>query len=305
MLECRSDSGNQVAINETVGDEMDAIAGSLERVVAILDLFAGMRFRGDIPAGQVSLGVTDVSRQLHLPKGTVSRYLSRMEEVGILQRLPDRRYVLGNRVYDWGQAASPGQDVRPWARPAMEALVREHGEMASLMVRDGDEAVCIDQVEGRLPIRLYAVRGRRLSLYTGASPRLLLAFAPEEEREEYISRCAFAKITPQTIGDPEQLRSALADIQQRGYAVSQGEMDEGVVSFAAPIRNASGRVVAAMSTAGPETRLEGTRREAIIAGLLAATAQASAAIGYRPSNSGATGKKRGPRAASIPAAAHG
>jgi DNA-binding IclR family transcriptional regulator len=172
---------------------LDAITGSLERVVAILDLFAGMRFRGDLPAGQASLGVTDVSRQLHLPKGTVSRYLSRMEEVGILQRLPDRRYVLGNRVYDWGQAAAPGQDVRPWARPVMEMLAREHGETVSLMVRDGDEAVCIDQVDGLFPIRLSAVRGRRLSLYTGASPRLLLAFAPEDEREDYISRCNFIR----------------------------------------------------------------------------------------------------------------
>jgi IclR family KDG regulon transcriptional repressor len=275
---------------------MDAITGSLERVVAILDLFAGMRFRGDLPAGQASLGVTDVSRQLHLPKGTVSRYLSRMEEVGILQRLPDRRYVLGNRVYDWGQAAAPGQDVRPWARPVMEMLAREHGETVSLMVRDGDEAVCIDQVDGLFPIRLSAVRGRRLSLYTGASPRLLLAFAPEDEREDYISRCNFIRVTSRTIADPEQLRSVLADIPGRGYAVSEGELDEGVVSFAAPIRNAAGRVVASMSAAGPKTRLEGARREALIAGLLAATAKASAAIGYRPCDSGATEKRRGPRA---------
>ncbi len=284
---------------------MDAITGSLERVVAILDLFAGMRFRGDLPAGQASLGVTDVSRQLQLPKGTVSRYLSRMEEVGILQRLPDRRYVLGNRVYDWGQAAAPGQDVRPWVRPVMEALVREYGERASLMVRDEDEAICIDQVDGRHPIRLSAMRGRRLSLYAGASPRVLLAFAPEEMREDYIARCVFTRHASGTITDADRLRTALAEIQQRGYAVSESELDEGVVSLSVPIRNASGRVVAAMSSAGPQTRLEGASRDALLAGLLQAAAQASEAIGYRPCDSGAMGKKRGPRPARITPAAPG
>jgi DNA-binding IclR family transcriptional regulator len=187
----------------------------------------------------------------------------------------------------------------------MEMLAREHGETVSLMVRDGDEAVCIDQVDGLFPIRLSAVRGRRLSLYTGASPRLLLAFAPEEEREDYISRCNFIKITPRTIGDPEQLRSALTEIPRCGYAVSEGELDEGVVSFAAPNRNASGRVVASMSAAGPKTRLEGERRDALIAGLLGATARASAAIGYRPCDAGTAGTKRGARAARTPATVHG
>ncbi len=276
---------------------MDVITGSMERVVAILDLFAGMHCQGDRLSGQTSLGVTDVSRQLKLPKGTVSRYLSRLEEVGILQRLPDRRYVLGNRVYDWGQAAAPGQDVRPWARPVMERLVREFGETVSLMVREDDEAVCIDQVDGRHPIRLSANRGRRLVLYAGASQRLLLAFAPEEMREDYISRCAFVKRASQTIEDPNRLRDVLAEIQRRGYAVSQNELDEGAVAFAAPIRNASGRVVASISAAGPETRLRGASREALIDGVREAAEQVSAAIGYRACEQDGGVNERGAREA--------
>lgn len=260
---------------------MDAVTGSLERVVAILDLFTRVHAARDSTAGVTSLGVTDVSRQLQLPKGTVSRYLSRLEEVGILQRLPDRRYMLGNRVYHWGQAAAPGQDVRPWARPVMERLAQQFGETVSLMVRDGDEAVCIDQVDGRHPIRLSAARGRRLSLNTGASPRVLLTFAPDDVREDYIARCVFVQRASGTILERERLRRAVAEIQQRGFAVSQSELDEGVVSFAAPIRNAAGQVVASISAAGPETRLQGAPRDALIAGVLGAAAQASAAIGYR------------------------
>ena len=93
------------------------------------------------------------------------------------------------------------------------------------MVRDEDEAICIDQVDGRHPIRLSAMRGRRLALYAGASPRVLLAFAPDEIREDYLARCVFIKHASGTIMDAARLRTALAEIQQRGYAAGLDRLD--------------------------------------------------------------------------------
>ena len=261
--------------------QADVAEGSLERLVAILDAFAGVNRRGAEHPAPAPLGVADLSRALGLSKGTVSRYLRRLEDAGVLQRLPDRRYVLGSRVHEWGQAAALGGDVRSWARPEMEALVARFGETVSLFVRDGDQAVCIDQVDGRFPIRLSAAVGRHLSLYAGGSPRLLLAFAADAEREAFLARAPFPALTPATMTDAPSLRRAAEQIRNDGYAFSRGEIDAGAVCVAAPIRDASGTVRASLSLAGPATRMEGDQEDTLIAALRAAASRVSYALGYR------------------------
>ncbi len=260
--------------------------GSLERLVAILDAFAGIRYSGSQKTDPASVGVADLSRALGLSKGTVSRYLRRLEQAGVLQRLPDRRYVLGSRVYDWGQAAAPGSDVRRWAHPVMEQLASEFGETVSLFVpiAERGEAVCIDQVDGLFPIRLNAAVGRYLPLHVGASPRLLLAFAPVEEREAFLARGSFPTLATATITEAATLRPLLEETRRVGYVLSQNESDEGAVGAAAPIRDAGGVVRAALSVAGPATRIEGSRRNAIVSGVQEGAAIVSRALGYRTSH---------------------
>ncbi len=254
--------------------------GPLERFVAILDVFAGIHYDPPQRCDGAALGVSDVSRTLGLSKGTVSRYLRRLEGVGLLQRLPDRRYVLASRVYQWGQAAAPGDDVRYWAHPMMEELAAHFGETTSLFVLENDAAVCIDQVDGLFPIRLSAAIGRRLPLHVGASPRLLLAFAPEEQREAVLGRGDLPPLAHATITDTATLRRALEQTQRIGYVLSESESDEGAVGIAAPIRDVRGRVRAALSVAGPANRLEGARREAVAIGVREAAARISGSLGY-------------------------
>lgn len=263
-----------------MGSATDRLDGSLERLVAILDTFAGQRKDGEWATEPVPMGVTDVSRALGLSKGTVSRYLRRLEEVGVLERLSDRRYGLGSRVYAWGQAAAPGSDVRRWAHPVMEQLAARFGETVSLFVLDGGEAVCIDQVDGRYSIRLSATVGRHLSLHAGSSPRLLLAFAPDAQREAFLARGAFPRLGPRTITDAQSLRTAIDEARSAGYVLSQEELDEGAVGVAAPIRDEKGNVRAALGVAGPLSRFEGARRDAVVAGVCEAAAAISRALGF-------------------------
>ena len=255
--------------------------GSLERVVAILDCFGAAHEATDRRAELTSLGVTDLSRSLGLAKGTVSRYLHRLEAAGVLLRLPDRRYVLSSRVYTWGQAATPGGDIRRWAHPVMERLAAEFGETVSLFIRDGIAAVCIDQVDGRFPIRLSAAIGRHLPLHVGASPRLLLAFAPPEQREAFLARQPFPRLAPRTITTAAALRQAIAETEQTGYVLSQDESDEGASGIAVPIRDAAGNVRAALSVAGPTSRFDDTRRQAVVAGVQKAAQTISVSLGYQ------------------------
>jgi DNA-binding IclR family transcriptional regulator len=272
--------------------DTDRIDGSLERLVAILDTFAGHRQDGGWATESAPAGVTDVSRSLGLSKGTISRYLRRLEEAGVLERLPDRRYVLGSRVYAWGQAATPGSDVRRWAHPVMEHLAAQFGETVSLFVLDGGEAVCVDQVDGRHSIRLSAAVGRHLSLHAGASPRLLLAFAPEEQREAFLARDPYPPLAPCTITDAPSLRHAIEETRRIGHVLSQEELDEGAVGVAAPIREARGDVRASLSIAGPSSRFAGERQDAVVAGVREAAAKISRSLGFRPSR---TAPENGPK----------
>jgi DNA-binding IclR family transcriptional regulator len=262
--------------------ETEIGGGSLARLVAILDLFAGIRPTSGRTVDPASLGVADVCRALGLPKGTASRNLSRLEEVGILQRLPDRRYVLGNRVYEWGQAAAPGNDIKRWAHPVMEQLAAEFGETVSLFVRQSHDAVCIDQVDGSFSLRLSAMVGRRLSLHAGSSPRLLLAFAPQEVQDELLAQGSYPAIASATVTEPVSLRHAIAETRRLGYALSQNELDEGAVGIAAPIRDSTGIVRAAVGAAGPANRFMGDRQDAIIAAVCNAATTVSRSLGYRP-----------------------
>lgn len=264
----------------------DAHSGaSLERYVAIIDLFAGVRSdQGNYVNlhADGSLGVTETSNAIGLSKGVVSRYLRKLETAGILNRRPDRRYVLSTRVYYWGQAAKPGGDIQASARPIMERLAIEFGEPVSLFVQASGVAVCIDQVEGLHPLRLNAAIGRQLHLHLGASPRLLLAYASEELQEQILEAAPFPQMTKETISDAEELRQELMATRERGYVLSVGESNESVVGIAAPIRDVSNEVVAAVSIAGPIDRLTGKRRDDCLQAVISAAASVSEALGYLP-----------------------
>lgn len=227
-----------------------------------------------------AFGVVEVSRAVGLSKGTVSRYLRRLEEVGLLNRLADRRYALSTRLYHWGQAAAPRGDLRIRARPVMEDLANQFGETVSLFILDADAAVCIDQVDGLHPIRLSAAVGRRLPLHTGASPRLLLAFASAERQEAFLAQGPYPALTTETITDMIRLRQAFIAARKQGSVISVGESNDGVVGIAAPIREASGVVSAALSIAGPLHRLNVDRQVQVLADIETGADRISRALGF-------------------------
>lgn len=277
----------------SVSDE-SSIGHGLDRYVAIMDVFAGIRSSG-LPSngGTNAYGVTDLSRAVGVTKGTMSRYLRRMEEVGILTRLSDRRFALSTRVYHWGQAAAPSSDLRLVVNPVLRELVNRFGETASLFVLQSNAAVCIDQVDGIHPVRLNAAIGRQLPVHTGASPRLLLAFTSEEQQRAVLAQAPFAALTPHTIVDSDSLERALVQAREDGYVVSIGESNEDAIGMAAPIRDARGQVIAALSIAGPMNRLEGERLDEALAAVRRAAAQVSERLGWVRSTVGSPAHNEG------------
>lgn len=234
-----------------------------------------------LAASPEPLGVAALSEQLDLPKSSVARYLSVLAELGFVRQSPgETRYTLGPTLYVLGRAVPLDALVRDAARPHLVALTDAMGETSVLAVVSGDEAVCVEKIESPHAMRLTARVGERVPLHCGGTPRCLLAFLPEAERAAYLAHPLTAR-SPGTITDRDTLRAAAVETRQRGYIVTHGELDAGMVSIAAPIWDGTGegreRVVAAISVAGPDTRLTAARIPAAIRAVRAAAAAISGA----------------------------
>lgn len=224
-----------------------------------------------------ALGVSALSERLALPKSTVARYLSVLHELGFVQQSPDdQRYRLGPKLYELGRAVPLDALVRDAARPRMIELVGRLGETSILSIVDGDQALCVEKIESARAMRLTARIGERTPLHGGATPRCLLAFLPKAEREAYLAR-PLAALSANTITDPAILRASAAQTRERGYVLTRGEVDEGMVSVASPVHDARGAVVAALSVAGPEFRLTKERIPEVVTCVRETAAAISAA----------------------------
>jgi DNA-binding IclR family transcriptional regulator len=203
------------------------------------------------------LGVSELGRRLGVHKATASRLAGTLAERGLLERDPlTDRYRLGFGLIRLAGAALAGLDLVSSARPVLEDLAEETQETVTIGVVSGDEVVSVDQVTGTRSIVSVSWVGRRTPLHTTSTGKVLLAFMEDAERERHISR-PLVRSTNRSIVDAAALRSQLADVRRRGYAQTLEELEQGLNAVAAPVRQADGRVVAALSVSGPAFRMRG------------------------------------------------
>jgi len=253
-------------------------AKTVERALDILLAF--------LREGQ-ELGITDLSRALRLPKGTVHRLVSTLAAKGFLAKNEATgRYRLGLSVFRLGSTFLNQMEVREAALPVLHELARVTGETVNLNIARDRRRVCIEKVESSHDIRHFVELGRPLPLYCGASGKVLLAFLPEEEIEAVIAE-GLRPLTSRTVTDPDRLRRELAEIRRRGYAVSRDERVEGASAVSAPIYDSAGRVVAGLTISGPTYRFTAERVAQFVKLVKQGAARISASLGY----SAATGEE--------------
>jgi len=198
--------------------------GLLDRSVLLLDAVA--RFG---PCGSAALvGATG------LPRATVHRLARALEGNGLLARDSDGRFLLGGRLVGWGTVAGRHRAVS--AGPVLEELARATGESAQLYVREGDRRVCVAVHDRTSGLRDTVPLGAVLPLELGSGGKVLLAWAEDADRFSVDA-------------------GLLATVRRRGWAETVGEREPGVASVSAPVRDATGAVVAAVSVSGPIDRL--------------------------------------------------
>jgi len=224
------------------------LVATIERALSVLDLMAA--------TDNDDLGVTEIARELGLSKAVVHRVLVTLVARDYLQAdATSRRYSLGPMALVLGSAYLAQLDLRTLVLPRLQELSDRTGETATLSLRNGWSRLYVDQVTPDREIKMSVAIGKAYPLHAGSSSKSFLAFLPPGEQERYLKERELTAMTGTTIIDPDRLRTELAAVRERGYAVSLEERQAGAASIAGPILDRHGLPIAAISVCGPVERV--------------------------------------------------
>ncbi len=220
--------------------------------------------------------------RLDLPTTTVFRQISTLVERQYLEQDPIRKsYRVGPRLYLLSSAILGRSDIRSMAHPELERLSEVVQETVNLSVMLDYDIFYLDKVETHRSVVCNTQVGGRAPAYATSGGKAMLAGQPEEYVDKY---CEWMKdqtpMTESTLTSPEQLREELVKARLYGYAMDNGEIEQGLICIGAAIYDMTGRVRAAVSIAGPNYRMKSD--EAFIIDEVKKSAERiSALLGYR------------------------
>ena len=217
-------------------------------------------------------GVTDIAERVHLPKSTVSRLLSTLEELGAVEQVSaGGEYRIGLGMLELAAAARPGRSLVSVARPQLAELNRLTGEAAGVSIPDGTEMLYLDQLTPDSELQVRDWTGHRIPMYAVPSGHVVLA--NDRELLDRVLAGPLHRFTAHTVMKAAPLRERMNLVRTEGYAWAFEEFADGMNSVAAAVRNDAGRVIAALHVYGPASRFPGTRDTAEIGEFVLATAQ--------------------------------
>lgn len=218
---------------------------SVFRAVKILELLSDRH----------QLNVTEISRELALPKSTAHEILATLERENILAKDRNNRYHLGIKLFELGSLAQPDLELRRLANPFLQELNVTFDETVHLSILDRDEVLYVDTLESTKGLRPHAILGVRAPLFCTGVGKAILAFLGHDEIDRYFAEHELQGKTEQTITDEPRLRDDLHTTLERGYSIDNMESEEWLRCIGAPIRNRSGKVFASISLSGPSQRV--------------------------------------------------
>jgi len=227
-----------------------------------------------------SLSFNEIVELSGIPKTSVYRMVLSLEEMGFLDKETDGKYSLGLLFLQFGHLVAERLDIRKVALPIMQRLHHEVGEAVNLIVQDGKEALYVEKLDTKQPVRLFTAIGRRSPLYAGACSRIILSFLPEDEREQYLGEIELKPIASGTITDKEELLLVLEESQKMRYTVSYSELQDYSAAVAAPIFNHNGRIIAGISIAGLDVNYQQERLPYLVEKVKGAAQEISRKFGY-------------------------
>ena len=212
------------------------------------------------------IGVSDIGRELDLTGGTVFRLLSTLCEAGFAeQNLENRKYRPGPQVLELANTIRSRTSFIDVAHAELETLMNQSAETVNLGVLRGDNVVYVDRVVGTQHQLVMEVRvGSTIPAFCSAMGKSLLAYADPELRRDYLRRLPKMNTTEGIKPPPTQAFAKELDrVATVGHSDDHGEYSPDIACVAAPVLDALGRAIAAVSISGPRHRIE-TRQDDLI-----------------------------------------
>ena len=218
---------------------------SFARIFEIIELIASSRN---------GLKGKEISHRTSIPQSTVFRMLKFLVERRYLIS-QEQYYCLGPVMARFGEIAASQNSLVRLMRPFLLEISEQTNETVHLGKLQEDQVVYIDKVEGKRSVRMGSMIGRTSPLYCTGIGKAMLAFLPEERKEAVFETIEWVRFTPQTICTENALKKELCKIVRQGYALDDCEHEKGVFCVAAPVLDAEGYPVCALSISGSELYL--------------------------------------------------
>ncbi|MBL3669962.1 IclR family transcriptional regulator [Streptomyces sp. M2CJ-2] len=227
---------------------MGRLVPAVTRALDILELFLD---------GDGTLSAPDIVRRLQLPRTTVHELVTTLAARKYIVPVTGRpgRYRLGVRPYQLGARYAEHLDLAAEGQQVARSVAETCDETVHVAILEDTDVIYIAKVDSTHAVRMVSAAGRRLPAHCTSVGKMLLASLPERELAARLPADAeLAAMTPDSITDPAALREALAQIRARGVAVESRESNPDVSCVAAPVRDRTGQVVAALSVSVPMIR---------------------------------------------------
>ena len=241
-------------------------------------LLRALDLLGELASGPSTLD--DLASRATVHKTTVMRLLHGLEEKRFVVRDEQHRYRLGPKLFELSSLALEQRDIRAVARPHLARLNELTGHTVHLAAFEGPEVTYIDKLESRQPVRMYSRIGLTAALHAAAVAKVLLADLPPARRAEIAASIEYTPFTARTLTSPEALLAELERVAIQGWALDASEHEEFVHCIAAPIRDASGRAVAAASCSVPVVLLDRDGLMGLLPDLESCTLAISESLGW-------------------------
>jgi IclR family transcriptional regulator, pca regulon regulatory protein len=229
---------------DAAGRPGDAYVQSFARGLAVIRSFDATR---------PSQTLTEVAAASGLSRAGARRILLTLQALGYVEA-DGRYFTLTAKILDLGFAYLTSMPFWNLAEPVMEELVGQVHESCSAAVLNGTEIVYVLRVPTHKIITINLSIGSRLPAFCTSMGRVLLSALDEDRLDATLDASALEARTPRTITDKTALKEAIAVVRRQGWAIVDQELEEGLISMSAPIRDRQGRIIAAMNISGNAQR---------------------------------------------------
>jgi len=255
------------------GGDIIAAGGnqSLARGLSILAL---------ISQEEGEVGVRDIARRMGISSSIVHRLVRTLSDMGYLeQNLSTQRYRIGFKAFDVGNSYLRFHNLESIAARELAVLANEHQLNAFLGIIQGSAVVYLMTMQSSAPITIRSAPGTRAPFHSTAIAKAILADWPDEAILKLLGRGPLQAVTSRTKTKPTEILKDIHDARRRGYAISDEEYVEGVLTIGAPVRDRSGLAIAAISGAVPRHLHKSSDTARVASLVMQAADRISAALG--------------------------